>query len=241
MAAPVAEAPASEAPMLKGFIIALFIVATAMAAPITEITASEAPISEENDMLKGHIIALLMVAAAMAAPVTESPAIEVPAAAVEAPAIAAPDAEALFRHVLLYAARQLAISLHSPPLFPQQLELAIHMRRIILERAAKSDYGVPARDGITDSQGSSDESKIRDFESTLRTLRTQRIRKHENAIFIPPFAKPGIQASNDTLFPLMDKVPEFLAGDAQVMLILGDSGSGKSTVSLNLEYELWEE
>ncbi|KAF9091469.1 hypothetical protein BGX23_005129 [Mortierella sp. AD031] len=39
----------------------------------------------------------------------------------------------------------------------------------------------------------------------------------------------------------MDKVPEFLAGDAQVMLILGDSGSGKSTVSLNLEYELWEE
>ncbi|KAG0295238.1 hypothetical protein BGZ97_004871, partial [Linnemannia gamsii] len=54
-------------------------------------------------------------------------------------------------------------------------------------------------------------------------------------------AKTSLQASNDTLFPLMDKVKVFLAGDCQVILILGDSGAGKSTFNRHLEYKLWQD
>ncbi|KAF9122538.1 hypothetical protein BGW39_009685 [Mortierella sp. 14UC] len=50
----------------------------------------------------------------------------------------------------------------------------------------------------------------------------------------------NLQALDDSLFPLMDKVEEFLASDGQVMLILGDSGSGKSTFNRYLEYLLWQ-
>ncbi|KAG0215375.1 hypothetical protein BGX33_001224 [Mortierella sp. NVP41] len=38
----------------------------------------------------------------------------------------------------------------------------------------------------------------------------------------------------------MDKVQRFLGGDGQVMLILGDSGAGKSTFNRHLEYVLWK-
>ncbi|KAF8931792.1 hypothetical protein BGZ47_011689 [Haplosporangium gracile] len=48
-------------------------------------------------------------------------------------------------------------------------------------------------------------------------------------------AKSNLQSSDDTLFPLMDKVKDFLAGDCQVMLILGDSGAGKSTFNRHLD------
>lgn len=39
----------------------------------------------------------------------------------------------------------------------------------------------------------------------------------------------------------MDKVKEFLTDDGQVMLILGDSGAGKSTFNRHLEYRLWQD
>ncbi|KAF9114250.1 hypothetical protein BGW39_003406, partial [Mortierella sp. 14UC] len=52
-------------------------------------------------------------------------------------------------------------------------------------------------------------------------------------------AKANLQARNDDLFPLMDKVQEFLAGDREVMLVLGDSGAGKSTFNKHLEHQLW--
>ncbi|KAG9064488.1 hypothetical protein KI688_003678 [Linnemannia hyalina] len=68
----------------------------------------------------------------------------------------------------------------------------------------------------------------------------------------PPPTSPD-SASSDTekkvlqikrllsLLPLMDKVKDFLTGDAQVMLILGDSGAGKSTSIRHLEHEIWQE
>ncbi|KAG0273947.1 hypothetical protein BGZ96_004583, partial [Linnemannia gamsii] len=55
----------------------------------------------------------------------------------------------------------------------------------------------------------------------------------------PPMAKANLQAKDDTLFSLMGKVKDFFASDCQVMLILGDSGAGKSTFHRHLEYELW--
>lgn len=54
-------------------------------------------------------------------------------------------------------------------------------------------------------------------------------------------AKPSLQASDDKLSSLMNGVKDFLAGDRQVILILGDSGAGKSTFNRHLECELWQE
>ncbi|KAF9123324.1 hypothetical protein BGX30_001512 [Mortierella sp. GBA39] len=73
------------------------------------------------------------------------------------------------------------------------------------------------------------------------TLRKQRLNEYKQPVYINPMVKPTLQASDDTLFPLMDKVKDFLAGDTQVMLVLGDSGAGKSTFNRYLEHELWRE
>jgi WD40 repeat protein/energy-coupling factor transporter ATP-binding protein EcfA2 len=78
-------------------------------------------------------------------------------------------------------------------------------------------------------------------ENALQFLRTQRINEYRQAVYIDPLAKPSLQAPDDkNLLLLMDKAEEFLAGDGQVMLILGDSGAGKSTFNRHLEYVLWK-
>ncbi|KAG9063917.1 hypothetical protein KI688_004031 [Linnemannia hyalina] len=52
-------------------------------------------------------------------------------------------------------------------------------------------------------------------------------------------AKANLQARDDALFPLLEKVEEFLTSERRVMLVLGDSGIGKSTFSRHLERQLW--
>ncbi|KAF9900431.1 hypothetical protein EC991_007347, partial [Linnemannia zychae] len=69
-------------------------------------------------------------------------------------------------------------------------------------------------------------------------LRLQRLKETQLQVYIPPMAKANPQACNDNLFSLMDKVDEFLASDRQVMLVLGDSGAGKSTFNKHLELVL---
>ena len=54
-------------------------------------------------------------------------------------------------------------------------------------------------------------------------------------------AKPSLYSKDDELFPLMDKAKNFVASGRQVMLLLGDSGSGKSVFSRRLEQELWKQ
>ncbi|KAF9129533.1 WD_REPEATS_REGION domain-containing protein, partial [Linnemannia schmuckeri] len=83
--------------------------------------------------------------------------------------------------------------------------------------------------------------EISKVEYDLRTLRSQRITDYSQPIYVAPMAKPSLRASDDILFPLMDKVKDFIASDCQVMLILGDSGAGKSTFNRQLEYVLWQE
>ncbi|KAG0194980.1 hypothetical protein BGX33_004637, partial [Mortierella sp. NVP41] len=83
--------------------------------------------------------------------------------------------------------------------------------------------------------------EIPEVENALHTLKMQRLNEYKQAVYIAPMAKPSLQASDNNLFPLMDKVQDFLAGDAQVMLILGDSGAGKSTFNRYLEYQLWQD
>ncbi|KAG0063427.1 hypothetical protein BGZ89_009880, partial [Linnemannia elongata] len=77
-------------------------------------------------------------------------------------------------------------------------------------------------------------------EDMLHRLRRLRIEEYTQPVFIAPMAKLNLQALDNTLFSLMDKVEEFLAGEAEVMLIMGDSGAGKSTFNRHLEYQHWQ-
>jgi len=79
-----------------------------------------------------------------------------------------------------------------------------------------------------------------DVDGTLRLLKKQRMKARGNAVYIPPQAKPSFHSLDDSQFPLMEKVKEFLGSDQSVFLLLGDSGAGKSTFSRELEYELWQ-
>ncbi|KAF9992031.1 hypothetical protein BGZ65_012779, partial [Modicella reniformis] len=79
-----------------------------------------------------------------------------------------------------------------------------------------------------------------DVEANIRVLRKQRVKERDDTVYIQPQAKPGLQASDDKLFPLMEKVKEFLDNDQRVFLLLGDSGAGKSTFNKALECELWQ-
>ncbi|KAK3811514.1 MAG: WD40-repeat-containing domain protein [Linnemannia elongata] len=81
---------------------------------------------------------------------------------------------------------------------------------------------------------------IPDVDFDLHRLRLQRLEDYKRGVYIHPQAKPSLQASGDKLFPLMEKVLEFLDSKQQVFLVLGDSGSGKSTFNLELEQALWK-
>ncbi|KAG0196703.1 hypothetical protein BGX33_001350 [Mortierella sp. NVP41] len=76
-------------------------------------------------------------------------------------------------------------------------------------------------------------------EYVLHQYRIQRLKQSHQTVYISLFAKADLTAKDSNIFPLMEKVDQFLAGDREVMLILGDSGSGKSTFNRYLEHELW--
>ncbi|KAG0307965.1 hypothetical protein BGZ97_000221, partial [Linnemannia gamsii] len=81
---------------------------------------------------------------------------------------------------------------------------------------------------------------IPDVEYSLHQLKMQRLDEHRRGVYIPPQAKPNLQAPDNTVFPLMERVQKFLSGEQQVFLVLGDSGAGKSTFNLELERTLWK-
>jgi len=78
-----------------------------------------------------------------------------------------------------------------------------------------------------------------DVEGRLRQLRRQHLMEQENVVYIPPQAKAGLQASDESRFQLMDRVKEFLNSEQKVFLLLGDPGAGKSTFSRELDRDLW--
>ncbi|KAK3815578.1 MAG: WD40-repeat-containing domain protein [Linnemannia elongata] len=81
--------------------------------------------------------------------------------------------------------------------------------------------------------------KIPPLEYDLYKHKAIRLEQSRLSLYIQPFAKASVWAKDDDTFPLLEKVLEFLASDRQVMLILGDSGSGKSTFNRHLEHQLW--
>jgi hypothetical protein len=78
-----------------------------------------------------------------------------------------------------------------------------------------------------------------DVEGPIRRLKKHRLEEPRDDIFIPLQGKASLQASDDKGFPLMEKFQEFLRGDQNVFLLLGDSGAGKTTFNLQLECKLW--
>ncbi|KAG0347590.1 hypothetical protein BGZ54_004877, partial [Gamsiella multidivaricata] len=79
-----------------------------------------------------------------------------------------------------------------------------------------------------------------DVEADLRRLKKQRPKKRDDAVYIPPQAKANLQASDDNLFDLTEYVESFLSSKQyKVMLLLGDSGVGKSTFNRAVECDLW--
>jgi len=79
-----------------------------------------------------------------------------------------------------------------------------------------------------------------DVEGQLRQLRKQRLLEQANTVYIPPQAKVGLQASDESRFQLLEKVKEFLRSEQKVFLLLGDPGAGKSTFSRALDRDLWD-
>jgi hypothetical protein len=77
-------------------------------------------------------------------------------------------------------------------------------------------------------------------EGQIHQLREQRLREHGVAVYIPLLAKASLQDRDETCFPLMENVDQFLSSDKMVYLLRGDSGSGKSTFNKQLEYQLWQ-
>ncbi|KAK3823288.1 MAG: WD40-repeat-containing domain protein [Benniella sp.] len=78
-----------------------------------------------------------------------------------------------------------------------------------------------------------------DIEEGIRQLRIQRTKSRENTVYVSPHAKASLQAPDDSCFPLMERVDEFLSSGQKVFLLLGESGSGKSIFSRKLELKLW--
>ncbi|KAG0039353.1 hypothetical protein BGZ89_007924, partial [Linnemannia elongata] len=64
------------------------------------------------------------------------------------------------------------------------------------------------------------DQNIQELEHGLHKFRLQRLEDDKLSVYIPPMAKANLQSRDDELFPLMEKVQEFLASDRQVMLIL---------------------
>ncbi|KAK3824095.1 MAG: WD40-repeat-containing domain protein [Linnemannia elongata] len=79
------------------------------------------------------------------------------------------------------------------------------------------------------------------LERELHNLRRKRLEVDQETVYIPPMAKADLKASDDNVSSLMNKVQEFLDSTRQVMLILGDSGAGKSAFNRYLERKLWTE
>ncbi|KAG0303503.1 hypothetical protein BGZ99_002663, partial [Dissophora globulifera] len=82
--------------------------------------------------------------------------------------------------------------------------------------------------------------KRTDVEADLRRIARIRIKERDGTLYIPPMAKANLQASDDVLFKLIPVVDNFLSGDQKVLLLLGDSGAGKTTFNRELDLKLWK-
>ncbi|KAF9993968.1 hypothetical protein BGZ79_001313 [Entomortierella chlamydospora] len=76
-----------------------------------------------------------------------------------------------------------------------------------------------------------------DVEAPLLQLKRERLKEQGHDVYIFPRAKISTNAT--TTFDLTSNVQEFIDSNKKVFLVLGDSGSGKSTFNRALEVNLW--
>ena len=75
----------------------------------------------------------------------------------------------------------------------------------------------------------------------LSRFREERLEAYDSkSIYIPLMSKASLHASSNNLVVLAKRVDAFLGSKREVILILGDSGAGKSTFNRRLERDLWE-
>ncbi|KAF9939551.1 hypothetical protein BGZ67_009317 [Mortierella alpina] len=80
-----------------------------------------------------------------------------------------------------------------------------------------------------------------DVETDLTRLKRESEQRRVKAVYIPPMAKASLQTPDAELFDLQKKADYFLAHEEQkVLLLLGESGIGKSTFNMELEHQLWK-
>ena len=79
-----------------------------------------------------------------------------------------------------------------------------------------------------------------DLELALERLRRQRCNDYDpREVYVEALSKANLQASDREVVSLKNREDDFLTSKREVMLILGDSGSGKSTFNRRFEYEQW--
>ncbi|KAG0049622.1 hypothetical protein BGZ83_005547 [Gryganskiella cystojenkinii] len=79
-----------------------------------------------------------------------------------------------------------------------------------------------------------------DVRADLRRMAQRRIEERDGTIYVPPLAKSHLHASDDEVFPLCPVINEFLSSDQKVLLLLGDSGAGKTMFNHELDLRLWK-
>ncbi|KAF9125641.1 hypothetical protein BGW39_007242 [Mortierella sp. 14UC] len=130
-----------------------------------------------------------------------------------------------------------AVNTYTTQLFKKRAK--IDQQNIVLTKGSQSvPLDATVRALAFTAEGSAQDA-AGDLENDLMALRLQRLQEYHQPVYIPPMAKANLQSRDDELFSLMDKVQEFLDSQRQVMLILGDSGAGKSTFNRHVENLLW--
>ncbi|KAK3837886.1 MAG: hypothetical protein JOS17DRAFT_786986 [Linnemannia elongata] len=79
------------------------------------------------------------------------------------------------------------------------------------------------------------------IELQLQELKNRRLQEeHPPENYIAPLGKDTVDASDSSASSLLPTVMNFLKGERQVLLVMGDGGSGKTHFLRQLERELWE-
>ncbi|KAG0042929.1 hypothetical protein BGZ83_012019, partial [Gryganskiella cystojenkinii] len=124
----------------------------------------------------------------------------------------------------------------------QEPQIKQYILDILLQLASASDVIDQASAPVSSSYLIDQVQNKPSVEPALRKYQHRREQEQEqrNPVYIPPQAKATREAHDDDLFDLTRRVNEFLSSDQKVLLLLGDSGAGKSTFNLELEIDLWK-
>ncbi|KAF9574956.1 hypothetical protein EC968_004958, partial [Mortierella alpina] len=80
-----------------------------------------------------------------------------------------------------------------------------------------------------------------EVERDLKRLKQECEQRRVKAVYVSPKAKDSPQAPDTDLFDLRAKANDFLENEEhKVLLLLGESGVGKSTFNMELEHQLWD-